>query len=57
MLEVFEVLDAFDFIDNMDELMAIYELVDAMDDIIKDAEKEQAITCIKVPEGYKLVKI
>ena len=49
--------DAFDFIDNMDELMAIYDLVDAMDDIIKDAEKEQAITCIKVPEGYKLVKI
>ena len=49
--------DAFDFIDNIGALMDIYDMVDAMDDIIRDAKKEPEITCIKVPEGYKLVKI
>ena len=48
--------DAFDFIDNIGALYDIYNHVDAIDDIFKDADKEE-IACIPVPAGYKLVKV
>jgi hypothetical protein len=49
--------DAFDFIDFMPEVQVIYDQVEDALDLLNEAEKEEAITCIKVPTGYKLVKM
>jgi hypothetical protein len=49
--------DAFDFIEYIDELQAIYDRVDEAADILTEAEKSDDVTCIPVPAGYKLVKI
>ena len=59
-----EVLDSpYDYFDGIDIMGAIPALgpiakaLDAACVLIHETEKEEEITCIKVPEGYKLVKI
>lgn len=48
--------DAFDFIDFVDPLFRVYDLVNDARDLLDEAEKEE-IVCVPVPQGYKLVKI
>lgn len=48
--------DAFDFIDFMEPLQRIYDLVEDALDLLNEADKEEVV-CVPVPAGYKLVKI
>lgn len=49
--------DQFDFIEAIDGLDRIYELVQEMDAIYQDAIKSTEVKRIEVPDGYMLVKI
>ena len=53
----YDYIDGYDFLETIPGLIRVVKLCREMDDIIRDAKKEEAITCIKVPEGYKLVRI
>ena len=53
----YDYIDGYDFLETIPGLIRVVQLCREMDDIIRDAKKEPEITYIKVPEGYKLVKI
>ena len=53
----YDYFDGYDFLDAIPGLKRVVELCKEMDDIIRDAVKEPEVSCIPVPQGYKLVRI
>ena len=53
----YDYFDGYDFLDTIPGLKRVVELCKEMHEIIQDAVKEPEVSCIPVPQGYKLVRI
>ena len=49
--------DAFHYMETVPGLVKLCDMLHEMHDIIEDAKKDVDVTCIPVPQGYKLVRI
>lgn len=53
----YDYFDGYDFLETIPGLKRVVELCKEMDEIVRDAVREPEVSCIPVPQGYKLVRI